>query len=130
MLFSLSRLYKIPIFINSIFSHMLIFKGIIESQTLNIYLIHYRSKPSGPSGSKSADIAFVFLFRHSNGIQEQPQRSDAIPKTGVALVPPERNRSRPSSRVKTALNYTYRGCYVRCNQCIGGGLLNLSQGSG
>ncbi len=29
---------------------------------LNVYLINYRSRPSGPSGSKSADIAFVFFY--------------------------------------------------------------------
>ena len=64
---------------------------------LNVYLINYRSKPSGYSGSKSADIAFVFLFRHSNGIREQSQRSDTIPKTGVALVPPGRtDHGRPA----------------------------------
>ena len=64
---------------------------------LNVYLINYRSKPSGHSSSKSADIAFVFLFWHSTGIQEQSQRSDTIPKTGVALVPPGRtDHGRPA----------------------------------
>jgi hypothetical protein len=64
---------------------------------LNVYLINYRSKPRGYSGSTPADIAFVFLFRHSTGIREQSQRSDSIPEMGVALVPPARtNHGQPA----------------------------------
>ena len=64
---------------------------------LNVYLINSRSKPSGHSGSTPADIAFVFLFRHSTGIREQPQRSHAIPETGIALEPPARtNHGHPA----------------------------------
>jgi len=61
-----------------------------DDKHLNVYLINYRSKPSGHSGSTPADIAFVFLFRHSTGIREQPQQSDAIPETGISLEPPAR----------------------------------------
>jgi hypothetical protein len=61
-----------------------------DDKRLNVYLINYRSKPSGHSGSTPADIAFVFLFRHSTGIREQPQQSDAIPETGISLEPPAR----------------------------------------
>jgi hypothetical protein len=61
-----------------------------DFKRLNVYLINYRSKPSGHSGSTPADIAFVFLFWYSTGIREQLQRSNAIPETGVALVPPAR----------------------------------------
>ena len=61
----------------------------VESR-LNVYLINYRYKPSGHSSSTPADIAFVFLVRHSTGKREQPQRSDTIPETGVALEPPAR----------------------------------------
>ena len=60
-----------------------------DDKRLNVYLINYRSKPSGHSGSTPADIAFVFLFQHSTGIR-QPQRSHAIPETDIALEPPAR----------------------------------------
>ena len=69
---------------------------------LNVYLINYRSKPSGHSGSTPADIAFVFLFRHSTGIREQPHRSNDGCCPGASC----EDQSRPSGRVKTALNYT------------------------